>query len=86
MELVRRYGWEHSYPYNPRTVDVSLLTAEWLRAPCLPGPCPVLRLAAGVMVREGMQPFKCVCRANQLSGDKLHVASTGSSLKQEDSL
>lgn len=85
-ELVRCDGWDHSYPYRPRTVNVSLLTAECLRAPCLLGPCPVLGLAAGVTVRERMQPFRHVCRANQLSGAELHVASTRSSLKQGDSL
>lgn len=68
MELVRCGGWDHSYPSNPRTVDVSLLTAEWLRAPCLLGLCPVLQLAAGVTVRQRMQPFKHVRRANQLAG------------------
>lgn len=46
-------------------------------------PCPILGLAAGVMEREKMQPFKHVHRANQLSGDGLHVASTRSSSNWE---
>ena len=77
-ELVRCNGWDHSCPYSPGPVTCP---------PCLHcqhrglglSPCPVLGLAAEVMERERMQPFKHVRRANQLSGDGLHVASTRSS-------